>query len=826
MTTVALGAATTRGQADAGPPRVEPEEPRVRSTAFTGTRHASSDIDRIAHAKVPRGLVVGPGGSGKSVVLDLIRSMARERGLRVVEFAGASDLARLVPSDVLVVDDLPLLDTESLDVIAERAADPASGLVVAARPWPRSPQLAAIARRLERSAPALVLGLAARSDVLAHLNANGFSPSPVCVDRLLAMTGGVTWMVSYLLATHDLRDCDHDSAHNTIQHLLEDQIAHRIAGVSETLRIVLEWVSLGSNPYDAPLNGDGERLVDAIAEGHAEGLLLRNGTMVPVVRAAVRATLPAFRLAEMVAAPSAQDVRVTTRQALAAWSAGDLDGAATFTDGALTARSEVPDDLVDVVAAVWAARGMMATGSEAYAAFTPASHLTGARACIAAIGVGDRPADGDAAADGAALTTLGTALRLLERGLRASLASDAPTSALSDLVRASELYTAARTDHPIVELPAVIATAAAVGAGDLATAQHVIDAALAGGQGGSWAQRRLLLWHAWVSLQRERPAQARESLRQVHALPTSGSMRDRVLQHAVQVTLAHHFADRASLEEAWRGAREHLLHIDVDLYLLLPLASLVEAAARLEDPLLAGHLRRGLAVLESLGEPPLWANHLRWAGVQQGITWGTPDAVRPHARALVEASGHSPVAETMSRAGAVWVSVLAGSVDADEVESAARSLEAIGLAWDGARLAGHGARRATDRRTAARLLACARQLHAAETPAHPGPARSEPEPPPLRAVAARARTAGDGERGAPSAQPESGLLSERERDVARLVLEGKTYVEIGEAMFISPRTVEHHVAHIRRRLSASSRSDLLSKLRQQLALPPSPPGRP
>ena len=59
-------------------------------------------------------------------------------------------------------------------------------------------------------------------------------------------------------------------------------------------------------------------------------------------------------------------------------------------------------------------------------------------------------------------------------------------------------------------------------------------------------------------------------------------------------------------------------------------------------------------------------------------------------------------------------------------------------------------------------------------------------------------------------------LSERERDVAVLILQGKTYAEIGQAIFISPRTVEHHVASIRRRLDATSRSDLIAKLRLTL----------
>ena len=66
---------------------------------------------------------------------------------------------------------------------------------------------------------------------------------------------------------------------------------------------------------------------------------------------------------------------------------------------------------------------------------------------------------------------------------------------------------------------------------------------------------------------------------------------------------------------------------------------------------------------------------------------------------------------------------------------------------------------------------------------------------------------------------EGNPLSERELDVARLVLQGKTYAEIGEAIFISPRTVEHHVASIKRRLEATSRSDLIAKLRLTIESP-------
>ena len=60
-------------------------------------------------------------------------------------------------------------------------------------------------------------------------------------------------------------------------------------------------------------------------------------------------------------------------------------------------------------------------------------------------------------------------------------------------------------------------------------------------------------------------------------------------------------------------------------------------------------------------------------------------------------------------------------------------------------------------------------------------------------------------------------LSEREREVAELLLLGMPYRDIGAQLFISAKTVEHHVARIRRRLGAESRSEMLSMLRTMLA---------
>jgi DNA-binding CsgD family transcriptional regulator len=50
--------------------------------------------------------------------------------------------------------------------------------------------------------------------------------------------------------------------------------------------------------------------------------------------------------------------------------------------------------------------------------------------------------------------------------------------------------------------------------------------------------------------------------------------------------------------------------------------------------------------------------------------------------------------------------------------------------------------------------------------------------------------------------------------VARLVLDGRTYREIGAQLYLSPKTVEHHVARIRTKLSATTRAELVAGLRR------------
>jgi DNA-binding NarL/FixJ family response regulator len=53
------------------------------------------------------------------------------------------------------------------------------------------------------------------------------------------------------------------------------------------------------------------------------------------------------------------------------------------------------------------------------------------------------------------------------------------------------------------------------------------------------------------------------------------------------------------------------------------------------------------------------------------------------------------------------------------------------------------------------------------------------------------------------------LLTTREREILKLIAEGKSSGEIGNLLFISTRTVEHHRANIMKKLNAKRSADLI-----------------
>jgi DNA-binding CsgD family transcriptional regulator len=332
--------------------------------------------------------------------------------------------------------------------------------------------------------------------------------------------------------------------------------------------------------------------------------------------------------------------------------------------------------------------------------------------------------------------------------------------------------------------------------GELTVAESVLQRAVDTDLGGRPARARHRLLLAWIAMLAGRMARARELMAEAQ---DDGPLepRDEVFLQALEVGLARRSSDVPGLVRAWVRAREAVVRHPVDLFTLLPLGELVVAAARLRDgDRLRCHVAEAQALLHRLGDPELWAAPLHWSGAQAAIITDDPAGLRPHAAALVVAARTSPHAATLAQAGRTWLHVLTDEIDPAAVVAAAEALGTAGLGWDGSRLAGQAAARVTDPRVRSTLLACARALV--------DPAEGE-------------ATGETGEDATPATPVLSGTLSDRERQVARLVVEGRTYREIGGRLYISAKTVEHHVSRMRQRLGAGTRSDLLARLRAELA---------
>jgi DNA-binding NarL/FixJ family response regulator len=371
------------------------------------------------------------------------------------------------------------------------------------------------------------------------------------------------------------------------------------------------------------------------------------------------------------------------------------------------------------------------------------------------------------------------------------------TGALSTLARSTTLLEPVGRTALMPDTPAALSALVALHAGEFAMAESVLNRALTTELGGPAARPRHLLLLGWAAMLRGRLTAARAHVTEARTAAEHGfEPRDELCACALDLGIARRSSDPAGMRDSWEPARQALLRYPVDLFSLLPLGELVVGAAKLGTlGQLAPYRSAAAALLARLGNPPVWTTSVHWAGLQAAVLAGDPAGLGPHASSLISAARSSRLAGALACAGRCWLRVLNGDVDPTEVMTTAETLAGIGLAWDGSRLAAQAATRAAVARDRAMLLQCARSLAGEE-----GTGSSTGTAP------------------APVAEPTLvGQLSQREREVAELIVAGQTYREVGGRLFISAKTVEHHVARIRQRLGASTRSDLMSRLRAELA---------
>ena len=820
--------------------------------------------------------VVAPGGYGKTTVLSQLEQIYERASVQVVT-AWRPDIGDLCSDGetAVIIDDAHQLGEPQLHELCRLAESRPLRLAVAYRPWPKSTTLAELTELLGRTGPPLVLPPFDQDRVEALLaTVLGAGPRPALVEAVHTQTGGVPGFVERAaVAIHDTGSdggSDQEIPQAAISRFQYD-IDRLDADVERFLLAVEAGVGMHMDLLGSLLRCDTDEVGDVMEAARATGMLGRDGSLLPISQRAIRTLIPVqrrisarARLAELqlergapvlelarsllgtgiAGAAAAAVFQAAAEEALpahpalaaelfaaavgagrplpsvaAAWSgaaalAGDLDSALRLADQVISA-----EDAVDraggaaVAAAALAHRGQLGRSAELYR--WSGTESSASFAVIGLLGIGERDVaerllgvgpgktggqlQPTPARDGPPTLFTGAA-SLTARGVYASVAGST-VDALSALVRAAGLLEPAGSGVLLPDSPSALAALVGMNCGELSIAESVLARAIASNMGGALLAIRHRLLQAWIFMTRGQLATATDHLAMATRTTSPMEPRDWLFAVGLEVGLARRNSDLATLRRAWAHACEAVLRHPVDLFTLLPLAEFATAAARLRDQgRLAPHLREAHVLLTKLGNPPLWTATLHWHYLLAATITEQPEIAKKHASVLAATAKHSRYCAAVAAAAECWLRVMAGTIEPTAVEAAARGLHGVGLGWDGARLAGQAAIRTSDRKAMVSLLDCARVLQGKPTSQNsPGAPRK------ASGVTPAAGSAGD--------QPR---LSDREREVARLVLEGLTYKQIGDRLFISAKTVEHHMARMRQRLGATSRTELLAQLRQQM----------
>ncbi|MDJ0470790.1 helix-turn-helix transcriptional regulator [Rhodococcoides fascians] len=809
-------------------------------SALVGVERADRFV-RDASSSTGVHVVVGVNGSGRSAVLGAVAAAAT-----TVHAGSVTD----APSGATVlVDDAHLLPDHRVDEIAAAATRSDITLVLATAP-----------RRYDSRIEKLVASAGAARLTLVPLDKTSIASRAAAVARPISAslasaiaksTGGLLVAVDAALAALGGERSD-PTPLRAVTESVAEQHRRILVDTTDDTRAVLLAARFGvvpdpvtaaqlvTRPADAETVVDiacssglldatgalipsaegpltemiGERrcrvLLDRITEVAAQsGLLDASAARALATHGVVRADLADFlagqgdstsiesagQLYDAAAAAGFDPSALAARRAEVAAATGHLDAAGRRADEILDAATDhTQADLrtaVRVSASIAAQRGMVSRSAQLFAWLgTDRLGTDAVWAALSAAAAGDRPAADRALSVVASLApTSSTASgALLVDGVLGSIdsRSAAASSAATNALMRSVTLTAAPSDRWCApDSAAAVAALHAVHCGDLARVDSVIARALPELRPGSEAHTRLVLIGSWAAMLRGDAAQACHLVDPLE-IPDS-HVRNHLFLHGIRVGLARRSGDAGSLVTAWTQAQNVVAAYSIDLFSLLPLGELVLAATRVGQFDRVEHLvSQATTLLAALGDPPVWASALHWYQVQAAIVAQTPEALVPHAKALASAAPTHPYSSALAAAGRAWLGVLQGRPDAAEVELSARTLTAFGLPWDGARLASEAALTVADTATATSLLHIARSL--------------------------RQPSSHQRETDGTTPQP-SGSLSEREAEVAELLVLGVTYREVGSRLYISPKTVEHHVARIRRRLGAGSRSELISMLR-------------
>jgi DNA-binding CsgD family transcriptional regulator len=821
-----------------------------------GYRETGSDAVVDALARTGAALLVGPAGSGRTTLIEDVAAR-EERRRRVwwcrgrtvgapsaeavlLHAAGDGELLAAAggePTTVLV-DDAHLLDDTTLrrlTLLAERRDELGLTLAATRRLVRVGPALAGLDAVLVRGGGALHLDPLPETAIAAWIAA---AAAEADASDVCAATGGWPELVAAWLVGRTAEDT-HDGD------VLHDVVAPRLAMLPDTDRRIVTALAFGVSPDSSAVwhaAGADHAAVDAaLVTGLTHGLLHGETTLVPAVADAVRRAAPREdrrRIAEAVGSHGDRASLVQVADHLAALDDASEAAGAVYARAADATRRSAPDHAADLYRrAVAAGRPARDLATRHAAALVAAGHAEAAVQLVAAVRRDHPGLDADEHAElarlsGAAWAHLGRpdlaascyldagagqllaavpllvagdaaraaevlgdrsataaadAVVLLAEGARAWLSGRA-VDAADALGRSARLAELAGGVEEWPDSPHALAALVAAQALDPELAERTVRAALEREVGsGAYAARHRAV-QAWVALRAGRLDEAREACAAAVAL--AENPRDQVLTAALGAAIALRSRDPIELEEVHRAAADAWGRAELDPFEAEPAGEIAHLAARVgADPEVV--LRPFERIAASLGRPVTLAVPLAWARVVVAVARDDASAARCAADELTAleteaADTDGDAVRLLARAARTFADVLAGKVAADEVRTVAALLTERGLVFEAARLVGAAGLRCEDAAAARALLGDLRRLRATQV-------RHTPSRP--RAVAS---------------------LSEREREVARRVLEGRTHREIGAQLYISAKTVEHHVARVRQKLGATTRAELLAAIREEL----------
>ena len=809
-------------------------------------------------------LVSGGIGTGKSSVLAAVRAALRDSGVAVLTRPPRDDDESVA---AIVIDDVHLLDDAELGQVSKRITDPTSTVVVAAEPLAHHAALRSLATAMERENPTVSLGALSPAEVnRAAAETLGAPATSEIVRSVMMATAGLPFLLQPAISAAGSPEGEEPATAimQAAKFALIERLRRLDEPVLDTLLVSSLSPELGPDDVAAALRvgaDEAQALVDrARASGLIEpshshtflrlvhrciagiiGTARHHDTEISLLLSQLESSTLSADLALRLAEHGLHDDRLATelselasrtraqpaRAARLYRAAADAGATALSTrladalalTGDCTTAGRLADELlgsddaaeraaaVRIAASIAVHDGSAAQAADLFRWLGPyPDAFVSASGTIVSVAAGDLDTARAAlsAESAGPPTSTARAARSLAEGLLLSLDQPFPIA----VARLGHSITAEQQPPGVApDTPAALVTLAALHGGDPVRARSVIGRAVrAGGETDtadeSFSSHRHRLLLGWVRmLDGQRAAAAADAAATADA---ALHRRDALWAAALQTAIARRSGDSGAVQKHWYAAVEVLAEYSIDLFSLLPLGELWVAAARMRQVDRLQHtLAEAFALLESLGNPVLWSVPLHWAGVHAGILASSPEMVAPHGQALTAAATHSAFAKALASAGRTWLRVLANHVDTDEVTAAARGLSQFGLTWDATRLASQAALQTPDGRVSGAMLQLARDLK--QTIAVDDDQGLE-----------SVTIAADGARGVPS-RPASSRLSDREREVAELLLLGMPYRDIGSQLFISAKTVEHHVARIRRRLGAESRSEMLSMLRAMLA---------